>query len=155
MWEFDRIRKISIARISKLPVDVVEKIAIARKYHVTEWLIPSLNEYAKLDRPISSEDVDRLGLEYLLKIVEARQSKLREHFSGGICFMWETDCTEALRSVFRDEIEGAQKTWSMNRISTDPPVYVTTGTRVPKQIDLPYATFLTSMNNESPPPPCL
>jgi hypothetical protein len=141
MWEFDRIRKIAIDQMSVLPMDVAEKIAIARDYYVTTWFLPSLNDYARLERPVSVEDVDHLGLEYLLKIVQARQSNNQSLSSTSKCwcdqcrdlqtvctkvrFMWEADCTDALRIAFKDELEGAQKIWSMNRTSTDPSVYVT------------------------------
>jgi hypothetical protein len=148
MWEFDEIRKIAIANLEELPIDVVETIVMARDYHITAWFIPSLNKYAKLDRPISVEDMDRLGLEYILKVVEARQGEMCKlssfsasgnlvcrqcynhpgEFSTEIDFMWKTDCTEALRSVFGYEVEGLQKTWSLNLTSDDPPVYITTET---------------------------
>jgi hypothetical protein len=125
-------------------MDMVEKIVIARDYYVSKWLFPSLHEYARLERPISVEDVDRLGFEYVLEIVQTRQHYRvinsgsttypcshctdRRSVYSEIRYMWETDCTDALRIVFKDKLEGAQKTWSMNKTSTDPPVYVTTKT---------------------------
>jgi hypothetical protein len=146
MWEFDEIRKISADNIVDLPMDVVEKIVIARDYYVTKWFIPSLNEYARLDRSISAEDVDRLGLKYLLGIVKARQTVLKrstncivdaeapcchslKRFYTTIKFMWETGQTDSLRYVFRNEMKEVQKMWSTDRISIDPPVYVTTETK--------------------------
>jgi hypothetical protein len=143
MWEFIEIRKIAIDQMFRLPGNVVGKIVIARDFYITEWFVPSLNEYARLDRPISAEDVDHLGLNYLLGIVGARHVALKQHsipnsrcsacgyreVSGKVEFINETDCTDALRSVFQDEFEGVQKIWSVDRTSTDPPVYVTTRMR--------------------------
>jgi hypothetical protein len=145
MWEFNEIHNISIEHMFKMSMDVVEKIVIARDYNVKKWFIPSLNEYARLDRPISADDVDRLGLGCLLKIVDARQNGLRQLFPDLTCaicsinngnlkvtemkFIWQSDCTGVLLSVFQDEIRRVQKVWTMDRSLTDPHVYITTGTR--------------------------
>jgi hypothetical protein len=152
MWEFDEIRKISTERLDGLPMDVVEKIVIVRDYSIVKCLIPSLNEYARLDRPISVADVDRLGWAYIRKIVKARQTRLEQlprflnkiqcsrcsrhgcyKADSVIQFMWQTDCTDALRSAFQNEMEGVKKTWSINLAPTEPSVYVTTGIRVTKK----------------------
>jgi hypothetical protein len=141
MWEFDRIRKIAIDQMSDLPMGVVEKIVIARDYHVTKWFLPSLVEYARLERPVSAEDVDHLGLEYLLKIVQTQQSTItgdqlftpKAKYQCTRCLSSKvnnkTGYADVLRVVFQDENERVKKTWSMNRTSTDLPVYVTTETK--------------------------
>src|ERR1700722_1566935 len=76
MWQFDKIRGYAIEKMSEIEIDLVEKICLARNYHVTEWLLPSFNAYAQRGQPIAIEDVSRLGLDSILKIVEVRENTL-------------------------------------------------------------------------------
>jgi hypothetical protein len=78
MWEFGEIRKLAIRRLSQLTIDAVEKVVIARDYHIAEWLIPSINVLAQRKKPMGVLDVNRLGWDYVLKIGEVRES-----FSAG------------------------------------------------------------------------
>jgi hypothetical protein len=64
--------------MSQLTIDTIDKIVIARDYHVSEWLIPTLNDLARREQPIRLQDANRLGWDYALRIAEVRES-----FSSG------------------------------------------------------------------------
>jgi len=76
MWAFDKIRKIAIEKMSTLSMDPIDKYVLAKKYAVTEWLVPTLNELAQRQKPIGKEDVERLGLDCALKVAEVREGLL-------------------------------------------------------------------------------
>jgi hypothetical protein len=144
MWEFAAIRKCVINQMSECPLDLVEKIAMARDYHITEWLLPSLNEYARLGRPISEEDVNVVGLDYLLKIVAARQKGIKRFHSKGtvwchrcryyrnsygeVDFYFKRNGEHLLRDAFQGEMDSMRRVWSLDRtFSADGSrIYVTT-----------------------------
>lgn len=110
MWQFTEIREFVINRISEIQIDVVDKIVLAREYHISEWLFTSLNEYVKGRPPVTIKDVNRLGLDYILKILHVRDT----------CYRAYQDFTHALRSAF--ENEPRRSTWSMRKIPAAPVV---------------------------------
>jgi hypothetical protein len=57
-------------------------IALARDHGVHEWLVTSLNQYARLGRSITLQDVQRLGLNYILKITQIRENFTRTGSNG-------------------------------------------------------------------------
>ena len=74
MWAFDKIRAIAIQKIATSRMDPIDKYVLAKKYAVTEWLVPTLNELARREQPIGKEDVEKLGLDCALKVAEVRES---------------------------------------------------------------------------------
>ena len=126
MWQFDKIREYAIEKMSKIEIALVKKICLARDYHVTEWLLPSLNAYARLQDPIRVDDVSSLGLGFVFRIVEVRESTLvgdppqaavafrsclhclRSSYdsrSANINDRQQHDFTAALRKAFQAEIK--------------------------------------------------
>lgn len=79
MWEFEFIRRIAIRELSKSDdLDPGRKYLLATTYHVDQWLIPALSALAARPSPLSSADVDLLGLECVLKLAQTRELALRE-----------------------------------------------------------------------------
>jgi hypothetical protein len=121
MWEFAETRQRAISQMSNLGIDAVDKIVLARVYHVPQWLIPALNEYTQRRKPITVADVHRLDLNYALKIVHSRETMqpsltlpcARPGCRAPVTFTADSeinrrqscDFTKALRSAFRDEIK--------------------------------------------------
>jgi hypothetical protein len=76
MWQMDKFRELAITSMSNLQVDPIDKIVIATDYHISEWLLPALNQLAQREAPINVSDVGRLGLDCALKIAEVRESRI-------------------------------------------------------------------------------
>jgi hypothetical protein len=74
MWNFDVLRDLAVKSMSELPIDAVEKAALAREYDIDEWLLPALNELAQREDPIGVDEALRLGLEQAVKIAAVRES---------------------------------------------------------------------------------
>ncbi|KAG6326600.1 hypothetical protein ID866_12489 [Astraeus odoratus] len=76
MWEMDEVCKKAIKMMpySSVNKNAVEKVRLAFQYDIDEWLVPGLNELAKRPEPVSVKDVELLGWEIALKVVEVRES---------------------------------------------------------------------------------
>ncbi|EIN06752.1 hypothetical protein PUNSTDRAFT_25128, partial [Punctularia strigosozonata HHB-11173 SS5] len=74
MWQFAEIRARAVRELSAIAIDAVRKVVLAKKFSVDQWLLPALNEIARRAKPIDVEDIEKLGLEYALKLAEVRES---------------------------------------------------------------------------------
>jgi hypothetical protein len=69
LWEFKEIRKQAIAKLTPTEHDdPITRIELARTYQVREWFMPALKLLAVQSKPLSEEDVPRLGLAFSLKV---------------------------------------------------------------------------------------
>jgi hypothetical protein len=77
LWEFKEIRKEAIAKLKPTEhYDPITRIELARTYQVREWFMPALKLLAVQSKPLSEEDVPRLGLAFSLKVSQL-QGNLR------------------------------------------------------------------------------
>lgn len=74
MWNFEDLRDLAIQTMSHLPLDPVERAALASEYNIDEWLLPALNELAQREEPIGIKEANRLGWETALQIAAVRES---------------------------------------------------------------------------------
>jgi hypothetical protein len=88
-------------------VDVVDKIVLAREYCVHEWLVTLLGKYAQLGRSITLQDVQRLGLDYILKITQVRASLTQGGSASGfeVSQRRTYNFGPSLAELFHEEIE--------------------------------------------------
>jgi hypothetical protein len=111
-WGFKKVRASTIRDFPAM--DVVDKIVLAREHRIEEWLMPSLDAYARLGRSITMADVERLGPEYIRKIISVRDGMRRPAAipCGDTQICWTEnlcrimcDFTEPLRNLFAEEIK--------------------------------------------------
>jgi hypothetical protein len=77
LWEFKEIRKQAIAKLRPTEHDdPITRIELARTYQVREWFLPALKLLAVQSKPLSEEDVPRLGLAFSLRVSQL-QGNLR------------------------------------------------------------------------------
>ena len=112
MWEFTDIRQYAITQIPKLGISSAQRINLARDYHIQDWLLPGLVAYAQQADPITADDVDLLGWEFVLKLLQARERMgniwivgTRKYYRPGIEARVTRDFTKAIQVAFREEIE--------------------------------------------------
>ncbi|PIL23505.1 hypothetical protein GSI_14817 [Ganoderma sinense ZZ0214-1] len=79
LWGFDRLRQASIDALRQLleREDPVRWVALARKYEVREWLLPSLHALARREKALQVHEAEQLGISTAMKMAEVRES-----FSG-------------------------------------------------------------------------
>ncbi|KAI0933356.1 hypothetical protein AcV5_005519 [Taiwanofungus camphoratus] len=74
MWDFDRIRNIAIHKLTDIVRDPLQKVALAQRYWVDEWIISALNTLAQRESSVGVDDVAQLGLDWALKLARVRES---------------------------------------------------------------------------------
>ena len=116
MWEFTNIRQYAITQIPKLGISPAQRINLARDYQIQDWLLPGLVAYAQQADAITADDVDLLGWEFVLKLLQARErmgnfrlatddQRSSYMHSPGIEARVTHDFTKAIQVAFQEEIE--------------------------------------------------
>jgi hypothetical protein len=106
MWEFKTIWSMAIHKMSLLKIEPRGKVMLAREYRVGDWLIPALQKWVEQDCAIQNGDVDRFGLDFILKLVEARRQSC-------ICLghRMSSSPTIVIEKLFRDELKDVGYTY--------------------------------------------
>ncbi|CAL1703064.1 unnamed protein product [Somion occarium] len=74
LWMFSRVRENAIQHLKSYhEKDPVHCLALSLQFDIKEWMVPSLTALAKRPQPISSADVQTLGLECALKVCQLRE----------------------------------------------------------------------------------
>ncbi|KAI5826262.1 hypothetical protein K523DRAFT_311755 [Schizophyllum commune Tattone D] len=92
LWMMDRIKTLAVdALAQRLSDNPVEKIALARAYNVHDWYCQGICKLVQRQKPISPDDLARLGPSLTMKICELRECLvLKENTSRyGACGSWE------------------------------------------------------------------
>jgi hypothetical protein len=78
MWGFHAIREKAITNLSGFDLDAVHKIIFSKKYDISGWLVPALNQIAQREEHLSIEDARRLsaiaGWELPIQIGHVRET---------------------------------------------------------------------------------
>ena len=76
MWEFQKMRTTAITEIGKMPLDLVDKLVIARKFDISTWVKPTLAELAYRKEMVSFSEANQLGMKWVLELAKLREEKL-------------------------------------------------------------------------------
>jgi hypothetical protein len=122
-WRFQGVRETAIRKLDAAPLDPIDKLVLAIRHDVKQWLVNTLNCIAQRDAPLCPADAERLlpvvGIDYVLKIAQVREgggvapsgnsgcycSNHGQHLStscsnGGVGNRASTDYSSAIRVVF-------------------------------------------------------
>ncbi|GLB42213.1 hypothetical protein LshimejAT787_1102280 [Lyophyllum shimeji] len=78
MWEMSKIRALAIARLSAIGMGSVEKIVLAKEFHVPQWLRSGYQELVDQTEMLSLEDCDKIDYPSAIRIFRMRECKLRD-----------------------------------------------------------------------------
>ncbi|TDL18240.1 hypothetical protein BD410DRAFT_793561 [Rickenella mellea] len=85
MWNFEKIRQLSIDKLRKEPMDAVERILHGRKHQIEEWLLAGHLHLARRDTFLSIVEAEQLGgLPFVIKMVKARDLVRVQHGSRAV-----------------------------------------------------------------------
>ena len=72
----DVIRTEAVRTLTELSVSLppAKKAALARDYHIEEWVLPALVELARRKEPMSLEEGNTLGMDWTVKMARVRES---------------------------------------------------------------------------------
>jgi putative heme iron utilization protein len=86
MWNFHAVRKVAIERLSQMLLKPVDKVVLAYKYNISDWLVPALNQLAQ-QASIEEDEAERIAQVstwgYVLKLMKVRESLAENR--GGTC----------------------------------------------------------------------
>jgi hypothetical protein len=84
-YECESARERSIKEINKLdpPADnIVDKIAMAKKFEVEEWLLPACTALVERQDPLTYVEANKLGLDMTVLVSEAREKYIQGLYSS-------------------------------------------------------------------------
>lgn len=104
MWEMEELRVLALRHL-KYPTgwkSAAEKLALALKHEIRDWIVPGVNELAKRPEPISVEDAQILGLETALKVAAVRESLVTDglRLTAGCRIATNVDFTQIIKEIF-------------------------------------------------------
>ncbi|KII95602.1 hypothetical protein PLICRDRAFT_34520 [Plicaturopsis crispa FD-325 SS-3] len=76
MWRFQEIRRLAIEKMDTFSMDPIQKLVLAKRLEVTQWILPAIREVAQRAEPIGIDEVNWLGVEWAFKIAAVRESDL-------------------------------------------------------------------------------
>lgn len=103
LWDLEELRKRSIAELTSLKTNPIDKIVLARAYKVSEWVTSSYTELVFRDTAITDNEVATLGYEAACRLFQLRETTR----TGGYVFKDEEAVTEAVRLKFESELKDA------------------------------------------------
>ncbi|KAJ2929573.1 hypothetical protein H1R20_g7522, partial [Candolleomyces eurysporus] len=112
-WSMKKIRKHAIDELSKISLDLVEKVVLAREHKVAKWFRDGVNELVS-EHPIRplAELKSRLGIETACALlwIQAQRPRERkeEDFAIGLCSL---GCPSCFKTVFQTP----QTSWCCGR----------------------------------------
>ena len=75
MWDMDNVRELSISKMTPLlESKPAHQIALARRFHVDEWLLPAFKRLVYRDDAVDELDTDELGTRSALKVAAIREA---------------------------------------------------------------------------------
>jgi hypothetical protein len=94
-FEMPKIRALAMDRLSALATPA-ERIGVANKFNITEWLAPAYSELCMRYEPLSVEEGNKIGVEGVVRIT-AMKRVMEENLKALID-------TEKLREMFEDQL---------------------------------------------------
>ncbi|TDL13531.1 hypothetical protein BD410DRAFT_846855 [Rickenella mellea] len=73
MWNFEKIRQVSVDKLGKERMDAVERILLGRRYNIEDWLLAAHLHLARREIFLSIVEAEQLGgLPFVIKMVKVR-----------------------------------------------------------------------------------
>ncbi|TDL18238.1 hypothetical protein BD410DRAFT_806764 [Rickenella mellea] len=89
MWEFKMIRALSIEKLSAMGMTAVERILVARREDIPDWLIASHGHLITLETFPSIHAMEELGgLQFCLKLAKAREAICKNGYHHDCSWNW-------------------------------------------------------------------
>ncbi|KAI0713673.1 hypothetical protein C8Q76DRAFT_467588 [Earliella scabrosa] len=76
-WQFEEIRQHALNYLSM--ADGMTRLIAARKFQLTEWLIPALQNVGLRDAALTVEEIQELGLDFAVKVIALRERMRPRH----------------------------------------------------------------------------
>jgi hypothetical protein len=108
MWQISSLRLAAIARLTRLltaETDAAEKLDLGDRYDVPQWSISALTAFVNREDGLTMADMEKLGIERLLKIARLRETKLKSQ-SHENCHVRRCSCYHGDKNSQCEDLEG-------------------------------------------------
>jgi len=130
MWDFFDVRNLAIKVLSKVTMNPVTKVLLAREYNIQEWLLAGYDELAKRKETISLDEAEQLGKDTAIRLFQIREESLADFYTirvverdtsvlrvvkvtteGHVGPFDRTgcECAEGIRKAFVEELKAVQE----------------------------------------------
>lgn len=84
----DKIRKRAIREIEggHAKLDPVERVVLAVRHNIPQWLVPAYQELCQRQDTLTEEEGEKLGLSTVIKLMRARESLMNQPETGRVRF---------------------------------------------------------------------
>ncbi|KAG5641738.1 hypothetical protein DXG03_004310 [Asterophora parasitica] len=90
MWEMEKIRELAIDKLTSIRMIPVEKIVLAKEYHVPQWLRSGYQELVDRGEMPTTEEARKISFESATGIFQIRESTMRgRNYGNGSTFTVE------------------------------------------------------------------
>ncbi|KAJ7115564.1 hypothetical protein C8R43DRAFT_1156199 [Mycena crocata] len=103
MWYFLEIRELAIKHLSDTPLDAIERIMLAKRYDVADWLKAGYSELVRRPDGLSLEEAAEIGLAATVQIFQTRERITA--FGGYVPYREDFDVNEE----FKEELGRVDK----------------------------------------------
>ncbi|EIW74329.1 hypothetical protein CONPUDRAFT_67386, partial [Coniophora puteana RWD-64-598 SS2] len=107
-WEMTALSNYAKEKLWNLAAeDPVERAGLAQDLNIPDWKIPSFQDIARRKEPLSMRDVERLGVQTVLKLAQVRECA----FSSNSTRCWkrtgasQIDFTSMIQEAFGDDLK--------------------------------------------------
>jgi hypothetical protein len=119
-FKLEKVHKRAITALERTQLDPVDKIDLAVKHDVPEWLDPAYIELCKREDPLREEEAEKVGLNTTVKLYRARE-KVRAENKGYRCCQncastTRTYCDACCSWVSNESLSAAPQTFNDARI---------------------------------------
>ncbi|KAF5379189.1 hypothetical protein D9615_006037 [Tricholomella constricta] len=74
MWEMDKVRELAITNLTSSGMGSVEKIVLAKEFHVPQWLRSGYQELVNRQEMLSMEESERISYKSATGVFQVRES---------------------------------------------------------------------------------
>lgn len=115
MWDFPELRKMAVDELSKIPMNSLPKIMLARKYRISNWLLTGYQDLVKRSAAVTLKEAKELGWETAILIFQIREEEfakisvrkgLLKKKKAGQVDRGSIECQESVAVVFAAELSG-------------------------------------------------
>jgi hypothetical protein len=100
LWRMRFLRILCVLRMSPLPTHItpLEKVLMARKYMIGDWLVDAFDELLWRDEVLTDEEVDGLDSTTVVKLLWIQERRLKNKNGS-------TPLKEVIRDTFQRELQ--------------------------------------------------
>ncbi|KAG2006793.1 hypothetical protein CC2G_014539 [Coprinopsis cinerea AmutBmut pab1-1] len=92
-WYFNDLRKVAIDELSEVEMDPIQRVCLAKAYHVYDWLLEGYEELVEREDPITEEEGEKIGMGVALKLCGIALRRVRGESHGLLWARLSDECT--------------------------------------------------------------